>query len=88
MMVMMPLFVAVLLGGAILLITMWLRKTNSPLFIKLLPGILAALSALTIFYIGIVKVRGFEGAAYGFLALFLILFAIISLILARNPNNN
>jgi len=35
------------------------------------------------FYIGFVNIRGFEGAAYGILAFFLIVFAIVSFVMAK-----
>ncbi|MET3322728.1 UNVERIFIED_ORG: hypothetical protein ABIC97_005881 [Peribacillus simplex] len=41
---------------------------------------------MILFYIGYVNIRGFEGAAYGILSVFLICFAIISLIMAKKPS--
>lgn len=49
----------------------------------MLPGILVIITAAVIFYISIVYIRGFEGGAYGILAFFLIIFAIISFVIGK-----
>ncbi|ADE72412.1 hypothetical protein BMQ_pBM50073 (plasmid) [Priestia megaterium QM B1551] len=51
----------------------------------MIPAILTVIAAIVLFYIGYVEVRGFEGAAYLFLSVFLILFAIISFVMAKKP---
>lgn len=78
-----PLLVALIPGGFILLLTWWLAKKRLSLLLISLPSLITIVVALVLFYIGIVEIRGFEGAAYGFLSIFLITFAIISLILAK-----
>ncbi|MBH0173689.1 hypothetical protein IHV09_08975 [Fictibacillus sp. 23RED33] len=59
-------------GVIVLFLTWWLRKKNVSLFIKLLPCLLTVISSLVIFYVSIEFIRGFEGAAYGILAFFLL----------------
>ncbi|WP_233260493.1 YesK family protein [Paenisporosarcina sp. OV554] len=49
----------------------------------MLPGILAIIAAAILFYIGFVNIRGFEGAGYGILSFFLIIFAIISFVVGK-----
>ena len=78
-----PLLGALILGGFILLLTWWLAKKRLSLLLISLPSLTTIVVALVLFYIGIVEIRGFEGVAYGFLSIFLITFAIISLILAK-----
>lgn len=50
-----------------------------------LPSITAAIGALVLFYIGYVEVRGFEGAAYPLLSIFLFLFATAAFAIAKKP---
>ncbi|PEJ24537.1 hypothetical protein CN689_27190 [Peribacillus butanolivorans] len=59
---------------------------NLPLFVRIVPGVLTVIAAIILFYIGYVNIRGFEGAAYGILSVFLICFAILSLIMAKKPS--
>ncbi|MDQ0208613.1 membrane associated rhomboid family serine protease [Alkalicoccobacillus murimartini] len=79
-----PLLIALIPGIVIVLVTWWFKKKGFSMFIRLIPGILAVISAFVLFYIGFVNIRGFEGAAYGILALFLIVFSIVSLVIARD----
>ncbi|UOQ49790.1 hypothetical protein MUN88_06870 [Gracilibacillus caseinilyticus] len=44
---------------------------------------LTVIAAVILFYIGFVKIRGFEGAAYGILAFFLMGVAIVSFVMAN-----
>ncbi|MFB7642810.1 YesK family protein [Peribacillus butanolivorans] len=53
---------------------------------RIVPGVLTVIAAIILFYIGYVNIRGFEGAAYGILSVFLICFAILSLIMAKKPS--
>ncbi|MGY0694972.1 YesK family protein [Virgibacillus sp. FSP13] len=46
----------------------------------MLLGIILIIVAGILFYIGFVNIRGFEGAAYGILSFFLVIFSIISII--------
>ncbi|WP_308430715.1 hypothetical protein [Lentibacillus kapialis] len=80
-----PLLVSILPGIVVLLLIWWLRKWNLPLLARMTPGILAIIAAVVLFYIGFVNIRGFEGGAYGILAFFLMCFAIVSLIMAKQP---
>lgn len=77
-----PLLMAIIPGSIVLTITWWLTKKEFPLFIKMLPGALAVIAAIVLFYIGFVNVRGFEGAAYGFLSFFLLAFGGLAFIIA------
>lgn len=86
MMIFVPFLVAFVIGIIILLVTWWFKKINLPLFGRIIPGVLTVIAAIILFYIGYVKIRGFEGAAYGFLSVFLICFAILSLIMAKKPS--
>lgn len=78
-----PFLVACIPGICILLLTWRLGKKDIPTFIKLLPCLLTIVVAIGLFYVGFVNIRGFEGAGYGLLAIFLIIFALISLRFAR-----
>lgn len=78
-----PFLVACIPGFCILLLTWWLGKKDIPTFIKLLPCLLTIVVTIGLFYVGFVNIRGFEGAGYGLLAIFLIIFALISLRFAR-----
>lgn len=80
-----PFLVAVVIGVIILLVTWWFKQINLPLFVRFVPGVLTVIAAIILFYIGYVNIRGFEGAAYGLLAVFLICFAILSLTMAKKP---
>lgn len=83
MMILIPFLMAVVPGIVILLITWWFKKQEFSLFVRSTPGILSIISAMVLFYIGFVGIRGFEGAAYGFVAFFLVLFSIASFIMAK-----
>ncbi|QUW22611.1 hypothetical protein JSQ81_03225 [Sporosarcina sp. Marseille-Q4063] len=83
MMILVPFLTAVILGSIILLITWWFKKMHLSFFVRTIPGILTAITAIVLFYIGFVKIRGFEGAAYGIVAFFLIGFAVVSFIMAK-----
>lgn len=85
-MIFVPFLLAFVIGVIILLITWWFKKINFPLIGRIVPGVVTAIAAIILFYIGYVEIRGFEGAAYGFLSVFLICFAILSLIIAKKPS--
>lgn len=78
-----PLLMSLVPGFAALLLTWWFTKMNFSLIIRVIPGILTIIAAVILFYIGYVNIRGFEGAAYGILAFFLVSFAVISFIIAK-----
>lgn len=78
----MPFLISLIPGIIVLFLTWWLRKKNVSLFIKLLPCLLTVISSLVIFYASIEFVRGFEGAAYGILAFFLLCFGAAAYFLA------
>ncbi len=85
MMIGIPLLIA-LLPGVILLFLTWLfRRMQWSLSGRILPSITAAIGALVLFYIGYVEVRGFEGAAYPLLSIFLFLFATAAFAIAKKP---
>ncbi|MEM4992724.1 YesK family protein [Priestia sp. SB1] len=77
-----PLLAALLPGAFIILLTWWFRKNETTLLLQVLPATLTIIAGLIYLYIGFVHIGGFAGAAYGYLAFFLILFAIIALALA------
>lgn len=80
-----PLLISLIPGFVILFVTWWFRRMNFPMSAQIIPGILTVIAAIVLFYIGFVNIRGFEGAAYGILAFFLIIFAVISFIIAKKP---
>ncbi|WP_244300121.1 YesK family protein [Priestia megaterium] len=53
--------------------------------LRMIPSMLTVIAAAVLFYIGYVEVRGFEGAGYLFLSVFLLLFALVSYIVAKKP---
>ncbi|MES9743763.1 YesK family protein [Priestia megaterium] len=80
-----PLLIALLPGVLLLLITWLFRKMKWNKVIRMIPSMLTVIAAAVLFYIGYVEVRGFEGAGYLFLSVFLLLFAVVSYILAKKP---
>jgi hypothetical protein len=83
MMLLAPFLMALIPGFIILTLTWWFSKKGFSLFGRMLPGILAIIAAIILFYIGFVNIRGFEGGGYGILGFFLIIFAIISLVIGK-----
>ncbi|WP_374149031.1 hypothetical protein [Priestia megaterium] len=53
--------------------------------VRMAPSILTVITAAVLFYIGYGEVRGFEGAGYLFLSMFLLLFAVVSYMVAKKP---
>ncbi|MQR85084.1 hypothetical protein GFV16_03895 [Bacillus megaterium] len=80
-----PLLIALLPGVLLLLVTWLLRKMKWNKVIRMIPSMLTVIAAAVLFYIGYVEVRGFEGAGYLFLSVFLLLFAVVSYIVAKKP---
>ncbi len=80
-----PLLIALLPGVLLLLVTWLFRKMKWNQVIRMIPSMLTVMAAAILFYIGYVEVRGFEGAGYLFLSVFLLLFAVVSYILAKKP---
>lgn len=78
-----PFLTALIPGIIISMVAWWFGNKGYPLFVRMLPGILSSITAIIIFYISIVHIRGFEGALYGVLSFFLIIFAIISFIIGK-----
>ncbi|MCM3016497.1 YesK family protein [Priestia megaterium] len=85
MMIVGPLLIALLPGVLLLLVTWLFRKMKWNKVIRMIPSMLTVMAAAILFYIGYVEVRGFEGAGYLFLSVFLLLFAVVSYILAKKP---
>ena len=85
MMIGVPLLIGLVPGLIVLLLTWLFRRMKWRLPVRMIPAILTAIASIVLFYIGYVEVRGFEGAAYLFLAVFLILFAAISFVMAKKP---
>ncbi|KRF56853.1 MULTISPECIES: YesK family protein [Priestia] len=80
-----PLLIVLLPGVLLLLITWLFRKIKWNKVVRMLPSMLTVIAAAVLFYIGYVDVRGFEGASYLFLSVFLLLFALVSYIVAEKP---
>lgn len=80
-----PLLIALLPSVLVILVTWLFRKMKWNKVIRMLPSMLAVMAAAVLFYIGYVEVRGFEGAGYLFLSVFLLLFAFVSYIVAKKP---
>ena len=85
MMIGVPLLIGLLPGLIVLLMTWLFRRMKWKLPVRMIPVTLTVIASIVLFYIGYVEVRGFEGAAYLFLAVFLILFAAISFVIAKKP---
>ncbi|WP_208586162.1 YesK family protein [Gracilibacillus suaedae] len=81
MMLLGPFLMALIPGVIILTLTWWFSKKGFSLSVRLLPGFIAIVVAIILFYIGFVNIRGFEGGAYGILGFFLGIFSIISFVL-------
>lgn len=79
-----PLLVSLIPGVVLLLVTWWLKRLELSFFVRMIPGMLTLIAVIILCYIGFVRVRGFEGAAYGILAFFLITFATISFVMAKD----
>ncbi|GAB1794942.1 YesK family protein [Priestia megaterium] len=80
-----PLLIALLPGVLILVLTWLFRKMKWNKVVRMAPSILTIITAAVLFYIGYGEVRGFEGAGYLFLSVFLLLFAVVSYIVAKKP---
>ena len=80
-----PLLIALLPVVLLLLVTWLFRKMKWNKVVRMIPSVLTVMAAAVLFYIGYVEVRGFEGAGYLFLSVFLLLFAVVSYILAKKP---
>ncbi|MEE3895583.1 YesK family protein [Priestia megaterium] len=80
-----PLLIALLPGILVILVTWLFRKIKWNKVIRMLPSMLTVMAAAVLFYIGYVEIRGFEGAGYLFLSVFLLLFALVSYIVAKKP---
>ncbi|KRD90322.1 preprotein translocase subunit SecD [Bacillus sp. Root147] len=80
-----PLLIALLPGVLVLLVTWLVRRMKWNKVIRMIPSMLTVIAAAVLFYIGYVEVRGFEGAGYLFLSVFLLLFAVVSYIVAKKP---
>lgn len=82
MMIGMPFLIAAVPGVLAIILTFWFKKRNLSLLVRLLPSFFTLGGAVLSLYYGLVVVRGFEGAAYGFLAFFLLCFSVASYIIA------
>jgi len=85
MMIGIPLLIGLVPGLIVLLLTWLFRRMKWGITVRMIPASLTVIASIVLFYIGYVEVRGFEGAVYLFLAVFLILFAIISFVMAKKP---
>jgi len=81
-----PLLIALVPGVLVILVTWLFRKMKWNKVVRMAPSILTVITAAVLFYIGYGEVRGFEGADYLFLSMFLLLFAVVSYyIVAKKP---
>lgn len=78
-----PLLMAIVPGSLTIMLAWWFRRKGFSLVVRVLPGCLAIIAAIIIFYIGFFNIRGFEGAAYMILAFFLSFSAVISFMIGR-----
>ena len=88
MMLLVPFLIAIIPGIIILLLTWWFTKKGLPLFGKLLPGSLALIASVVLFYVGFVSIRGFEGGAYGILSIILFIFSVLSFIFVKRDTRD
>ncbi|MFJ7952150.1 hypothetical protein ACIQZG_11545 [Lysinibacillus sp. NPDC096418] len=86
MMLLGPLLISLIPVVMILALTRWFRKKEFPFLIKMLPGIVSIVVAISLFYSGFVNVRGFIGLAYGILSLSLIAAGFLALFIGKNTN--
>ncbi|WP_416150092.1 hypothetical protein ACM26V_03590 [Salipaludibacillus sp. HK11] len=84
MMLLAPFLTAFILGIIILMLTYWFSKKGFSLFIRMLPGIIAIIGAVILFYIGFVDIRGFEGGTLGLLGFLIAIFSIIAFVIGKN----
>ncbi|MDM8150770.1 YesK family protein [Priestia megaterium] len=80
-----PLLIALLPGVLVILVTWLFRRMKWNKVVRMIPSMLTIMAAAVLFYIGYVEIRGFEGAGYLFLSMFLLLFAVVSYIVAKKP---
>ncbi|WP_066185673.1 hypothetical protein [Gracilibacillus timonensis] len=76
-----PLLIASILGIALLLATGILRKVSDKTKLHIIPAILGVLTTGILGYIGLVEIRGFEGAAYAILAMYILIFSFVSVMM-------
>lgn len=80
MMIFMPLLVAAVPGILVILLAWLLAKKEFSRLVRMTPGVLTLIAAVVLFYIGFVHGRGFEGAAYGILSFFLVIFGFSAML--------
>ena len=80
MLLFMPLFIGLIIGLIDLLLSMLLYRFTQVRLLANIPSIVAVFAGVYWLYIGYVHVRGFEGAAYGFLGIFTVIAVICVLI--------
>lgn len=83
MLLLVPILTAFILGIIILTLTWWQSKIGISLYVRMIPGMLAMIAALILFYVGFVTIRGFEGGAFGILSFVLFILSIISLFMEK-----
>lgn len=88
MMLLGPLVIALIPVILVLMLTKWFSKKELPFLIIVLPGVISFVIAISLFYGGLVHVRGFLGLSYGILSIYLIIAGIISLLIGKNINHN
>ena len=83
MMLLVPFLAAVIPGVIMLMISWWFTKKGFSLYLRLLPGFLALIASVVLFYVGFVNIRGFEGGAYGILSIILFVFSVLSFVIVK-----
>ncbi|MYL70793.1 hypothetical protein GLW00_08020 [Halobacillus litoralis] len=82
-------FLISLVPGIIGLTLSWLfSKKGFSLWGRMLPGSLLTIAAAILFYHGYVNIRGFEGAVYGILGFFFIIYALPSFIIGAKMKSS
>lgn len=85
MMIGIPLLITSNTRSYFIILNLLFRRMQWSLTARILPSITVAMAALVLFYIGYVEVRGFEGATYSLLSIFLFLFATAASVIAKKP---
>ncbi len=78
-----PVGIGLIIGLIVFLLTVWLSKGRKSKGIVYAPGILASIVSIILVLYGLIVVRGFEGAAYLFLSITILLCSIIALFYSR-----
>ncbi|SHM91529.1 hypothetical protein [Gracilibacillus kekensis] len=76
MLVFVPVAIGVGIGSVMLILTKWLKNAHAS-FSKI-PALIGLIACVVLIVVAIYVVRGFEGAAYIYLAVTILLFSMVS----------